>query len=109
MVRRGGRYFLFVSGGAYNGRYGMGYAVGHSPVGPFRQARSNPILADTARVLSVGGGSLVTGPGGLWWLIYAGRSGGLGAPRLLRIDAVRWRAGRPSVTGPTVTPQPLPG
>lgn len=106
VVWRDGTYFLFFSGGAYNGRYGMGYAVGYSPLGPFRQARSNPVLADTARVLSVGGGSLVTGPKGAWWLVYAGRSDRLGAPRLLRIDAVRWRGGRPLVTGPSVTPQP---
>lgn len=105
MVRRDNTYFLFFSGGAYTGRYGMGYAVGDAPTGPFTQAHSNPVLADTARVLSVGGGSLVTGPAGGSWLVYAGRAGSLRKPRQLRIDRVRWRGGRPLVIGPTVTPQ----
>lgn len=110
MLYRGGTYFLFYSGGAWTGRYGMGYASSSSPLGPFVKARSNPLLTDSASVRSVGGGSLVTGPSGGTWVVYHGRSGSYSAPRLMRIDRVRWGLhGRPSIDGPTVTPQaPVP-
>lgn len=110
MVRRGGRYLLFYSGGAWNGRYGMGYATSSSPLGPFVKSPSNPLLTDSATVLSAGGGSLVTGPAGGTWVVYHGRSGSYSAPRTLRIDRVHWGAdGHPSIRGPTDTPQaPVP-
>jgi beta-xylosidase len=109
MVRRGATYFLFYSGGAWRGRYGMGYATASSPTGLFVKARANPLLADSATVLSAGGGSLVTGPSGGSWLVYAGRTRGLNRPRLMRIDRVLWSHGRPYVRGPTDMSQaPVP-
>jgi len=108
-VRRGRTYVLFYSGGAWSGRYGMGYASASSPVGPFTKARENPLLADSVAVRSAGGGSLVTGPAGGSWVIYHGRSGAYDRPRLMRIERVRWAGDRPSIVGPTVTPQaPVP-
>lgn len=107
--RRGNTYELFFSGGNYRRTYGMGYATGSSPTGPFSKAPVNPILKDSAEVLSAGGGSLVTGPRGGDWVAYHGREGDYGLPRQLRMDPLAaapdgtWR-----VNGPTITPQPVP-
>jgi hypothetical protein len=109
MRRRGDTYELFFSGGNYRRTYGMGYATASSPTGPFSKAPVNPILTDSAEVLSAGGGSLVTGPRGGEWVAYHGRDGDYGFPRMLRIDRLgsapdgSWR-----VAGPTTTPQPAP-
>lgn len=106
MVRRGSTYVLFYSGGDWTGRYGMGYATSSSPTGPFTKAPENPILTDSSSVFSAGGGSLVTGPAGGDWVAYHGRAGDMSLPRELRIDPLHWDAqGRPSVAGPTDTPQ----
>ncbi len=76
-VKRGATYFLLYSGGAFNGAYGMGYASSSSATGPFVKAAENPVLAEGNGVISVGGGSLVTGPRGGTWLAYHGRQGSL--------------------------------
>jgi glycosyl hydrolase family 43 len=107
--RRGSTYELFFSGGVYTRTYGMGYATAPTATGPFAKAPVNPILTDSADVLSAGGGSLVTGPRGGEWVIYHGRDGYYDLPRQLRIDRLEaapggtWR-----VAGPTTTPQPAP-
>ena len=93
----------------------MGYATAGSPLGansdtPFAKAAANPILRQTASVLSPGGGSLITGPRGGDWLLYHGRAGDYSQPRTLRIDRVSWdAAGQVTVRGPTTglqTPAP---
>jgi len=109
MRRRGTAYELFYSGGVYTGAYGMGYATGPSPSGPFVKAAWNPLLHDSAAVKSAGGGSLVTGPAGGPWVAYHGRAAGYTAPRDLRIDAVRTAAdGSLRIAGPTTAPQRVP-
>jgi hypothetical protein len=107
--RRGNTYELFFSGGNYRRTYGMGYATASSPTGPFSKAPVNPILTDSAEVLSVGGGSLVIGPRGGEWVAYHGRSGDYALPRMLRIDRLSSSPdGSLTVVGPTTTPQPVP-
>jgi hypothetical protein len=107
--RRGDTYELFFSGGNYRRTYGMGYATAASPTGPFSKAPVNPILKDSAEVLSAGGGSLVTGPRGGEWVAYHGRSGDYALPRLLRMDRLLSSPeGTLTVAGPTTTPQPVP-
>jgi beta-xylosidase len=107
-----GTYYILFSGGNWRYAYGMGYASGLSPTGPFTQA-PGPILAQTAGVLSPGGGDEpVVGPHGGLWLVYHGRTGSDSVPRSLRIDPFSWQpnaAGGPDVPtigGPTDTPQP---
>jgi beta-xylosidase len=112
MVRRGSFYYLFYSGGNWRTNYAMGYAVGRSPLGPFRKSRRNPILRGTRRVIGPGGGSVVRGPvSGRLQMIYHARARARG-PRTLRIDRLVWddSVTPPTVrvNGPTVTPQPLP-
>ena len=107
-----GTYYLFYSGGSWQGAYGTGYATAPSPTGPFAKAAANPILAMSPAVRSPGGGdALVTGPHNGQWLVYAGRDRTYTAARLLRLDPFRWRpspAGpdAPAISGPSVTPQP---
>ena len=111
MERRGSTYYLFYSGGDHRHAYGMGYATASSPTGgapyaAFAKAPTNPILRQTADVLSPGGGSLTKGPRGGDWLVYHGRAGDYGQPRTLRIDPVVWGAdGSVAVRGPTTLPQ----
>jgi Glycosyl hydrolases family 43 len=109
MRRRNGVYELFYSGGIYSGAYGMGYATGPSPTGPFAKAAGNPVLRDSAEVKSAGGGSLVTGPGGGTWVAYHGRALSYTAVRDLRIDPVRTAPdGSVRIDGPTIKSQPVP-
>jgi hypothetical protein len=111
MERRGSRYYLFYSGGDWRRAYGMGYATADSPIGPaFAKAPENPILRETASVLSPGGGVIARGPAGQDWLVYHGRAGAYEQPRTLRIDPLVWGTdGTVRIAGPTTGPQsPVP-
>jgi beta-xylosidase len=113
MELHNGTYYLFYSGGNWQGAYGMGYATASSPTGPFTKNPGNPILAQTASVIGPGGGDrLVTGPHNGAWLVYAARAKPSPAPRTLRIDPLSWAPPAspggpevPVVHGPTSTPQ----
>ncbi|HWE09131.1 MAG TPA: family 43 glycosylhydrolase [Solirubrobacteraceae bacterium] len=113
MELHNGTYYLFYSGGSWQGPYGMGYATAASPTGPFTKSPTNPILAQSATVLSPGGGdALVTGPHGGLWMVYAGRDSAYSAPRTLRLDSFTWSAPAfagspdvPTIRGPTTAPQ----
>jgi beta-xylosidase len=113
MELHNGTYYLFYSGGSFQGAYGMGYATASTPTGPFTKSPTNPILTDTSTVLSPGGGDdLVTGPHGGLWMVYAARESSYAAPRLLWLDPFSWQppttAGAPDVpviSGPTSTTQ----
>ncbi|MFN2615553.1 MAG: family 43 glycosylhydrolase [Thermoleophilaceae bacterium] len=106
VVKRGTRYYLFYSGGYYRAPYGMGYAVGSSPTGPFAKSTGNPVLKEAAGVLSPGGGMVVRGPHGGDWLLYHGREGDYAQPRKLRIDPLIWRSdGTVGIDGPTSAPR----
>jgi Glycosyl hydrolases family 43 len=105
--KRGDIYYLLYSGGDYQGVYGMGYAAGGSPAGPFFKAGHNPVLQGAAEnVVGAGGGMVVRGPHGGDWLVYHGRMGPVPEPRLLRIDPVVWWDAHMGIDGPTTTPQP---
>jgi beta-xylosidase len=108
--KRGTLYYVFYSGGDYRAAYGMGYAVGSSPRGPFAKAGGNPVLKQAAGVLSPGGGMVLSGPHGGDWLLYHGRAGDYSQPRTMRIDPLVWKEdGYVAIVGPTSEPQsPLP-
>ena len=111
MIVHDGTYYLLYSGGSWHTSYGMGYATGSGPTGPFTKSPHNPILAQTGRVFSPGGGdTIVTGPHGGSWLVYHGRTAPT-AVRTLRVDAFSWQPAPPgpdvpTIAGPTSTPQP---
>jgi hypothetical protein len=102
VVRRGRRYYLFYSAGAWESDYRMGYAVGTSPTGPFRDQPSSPILRPGGSLVAPGGGTVFTGPGGRPWLAYHAWTGALGyrrgGQRTLRMAPLRWRGDRVTVT-----------
>jgi hypothetical protein len=113
MEKRGSTYYLFYSGGDYRASYGMGYATAPSPTGgaaysAFAKSPHNPILRETAAVLSPGGGSVVVGPDGGSWLAYHGRAGAYTNPRTLRIDPLYWSGSSIVTPGPTSGLQTLP-
>ena len=80
----------------------MGSATATSPAGPFKKASINPILRQTADVLSPGGGAVTRRPQGGDWMVYHGRAGSYAAARTLRIDPLVWKKeGSVRVQGPT--------
>jgi hypothetical protein len=71
MVDASGRYFLFYSGGTWNGAgYGVGYADCAGPFGPCTKPSSAPILHSDAARLGPGGQSLFQDAAGNWWMAY---------------------------------------
>lgn len=110
-LKRGNTYYLFYSGNDWQHDYAMGYATAPSPLGPFTKYARNPILRGTPHVTGPGGGSVVQGLHGGWWLVYHAWSGSPGyasSVRNLRIDPLQWKGESVSVRGPTTTPQPAP-
>jgi hypothetical protein len=108
-TRAGDDYELLYSGGNFQHTYGMGYAAAAAPTGAFAKAPVNPILTDSAQVLSAGGGALVTSAGGEPWVAYHGRAGGYDQARTLRLDRLQRRDdGTLAVEGPSTAPQPVP-
>lgn len=95
MLHAHGQYFLFYSGNSTNTKdYAMGYATSSSPMGPFTKCSCNPVVAHDAMVHGPGGGSVITGPDGKYWMVYHAWSGksppGQGGDRTLRVDPLRW-------------------
>jgi beta-xylosidase len=108
-----GRYYLFFSANAYsNGSYAVGYATCTRPLGPCRDAPENPILRTACRAVGPGHQAIVRDRHGRLWLVYhAWPSDAVGSAfpgRLLWIDRLVFRNGRPDVRGPTCGPQPMP-
>ena len=104
---RGGRCYLFYSTGSWgDASYGVQWAVGPSPLGPFAEA-PNKLLASTDQVRGPGHHNFFPGPDGSDWIIYHGWDPAFRA-RYPRIDPLRWTADGPTTLGPTSGPQPLP-
>lgn len=120
IVRRGGLYHLFYSGGPYEGvkdgpRYAVGHASARSLAGPYKKTPA-PILASVdGQVYGPGHQCLVAAPDGTDWLLYHAwdavgepRYGQNPSGRTLRLDRVRWDGDTPTVVGPTLIPGPAP-
>ncbi len=112
-----GRYYLFYSGNVYAGEhYAVGYAVCETPLGRCVDAAENPILASdlSQTPLAVGPGhqTVFLDKAGQTWLVYhvwqVTPGGALTDNRLVWLDRVTWREGRPVVSGPTREAQPVP-
>jgi beta-xylosidase len=100
-VRRNGRVYLFYSAGCWCRDYRMGYAVARHPLGPYRDARENPILKGKRGLAAPGGGSVVRDRGGRDWLAFhawtRARDYRWGGMRTLRMARVRWSRRRPRI------------
>jgi beta-xylosidase len=115
MWEHAGRYYLFYSANAYDtSKYAVGYASCRGPMGPCHDAPNNPILKTRCDAVGPGHQALIVDHRGTTWIVYhawephhVGYSG-TGPGRLLWIDRVLWRNGKPVIHGPTCTKQPDP-
>ena len=113
MWKRDGRYYLFFSANAYyNESYAEGYAICEEPLGPCKKASENPILKTANGAAGPGHASIIETTKGETWLVYhAWPPEDIGSSypgRVLWIDRLKWRNGRPVVKGPTSRPQLAP-
>jgi len=109
MWRHDWRYYLFYSGGHFNDdSYAVGYATCNGPLGPCRDAPENPILQTTCRAHGPGHNSLVDVGGQTWIVYHAWLPHQAGNKRVLWIDKLDWKGGKPAVHGPTCTAQSTP-
>ncbi|WP_424952614.1 glycoside hydrolase family 43 protein [Deinococcus sp.] len=113
VYRHAGKYYLFYSAAAWDSdTYAVGYAVGASPLGPFKKAATNPLLFSGGEVAGPGGqGVIADGRGNTWMYYHAWTAGQIGyttgGVRSLRLDPMSWKSGAPSVRV-TTRSQPAP-
>jgi len=121
MMKHGGMYYLFYSGGFIGPdlSYRVGVARSKSPLGAFERYTSNPILQNNAMWGGPGHGSFFTDAEGTDWHIYHARhvdspndpgDNPPGKGRVILMDRVIWADGWPTFLNgsPSTTPQPLP-
>jgi len=107
MWKHDGKYFLFYSGGNWDGTsYSVGYAACKSPMGPCKNASENPIFEfhQSCRAAGPGGETLITDVKGQDWIIYHAWNGttgyDIGGVRALWIDRLNWKNDKPVHSGP---------
>ncbi|PYE56533.1 glycoside hydrolase family 43 protein [Deinococcus yavapaiensis] len=111
VVKRGGKYWLFYSGGAWEmPNYGVSFAVADHPMGPWTEAQADgPTLLRSipGKVVGPGHNSLVVGPNGDDYIVYHAWDAQQTARRMC-IDRVVWTPDGPRTNGPTTVAQPAP-
>jgi beta-xylosidase len=106
--KQGGRYFLFYSGNVYSGAaYAVGYATCASPLGPCKDAPENPILKGACKAYGPGHNALMRDGADQTWIVYHAWDAAY-SKRVLWIDRLDWKDGKPVVDGPTCTKQSAP-
>jgi len=105
MTYQAGRYFLFYSGNDFSTpEYGIGYAVGDSPEGPFRKAEE-PLMRSSRDWWGPGHPSLTISPDGRPLLVmHAYRAGKAGYKVFRAVLAVPLLFSQASVE---IDPRPL--
>ncbi|ADV66113.1 glycoside hydrolase family 43 protein [Deinococcus maricopensis] len=111
VVKHGGKYYCFYSGGAWEEpNYGVSYAVADHPMGPWTEPDSDgPTLLRSipGQVVGPGHNSVVLGPDGHHYLVYHAWDPAKTARRMC-LDRIEWTPDGPRTNGPTLTPQPAP-
>lgn len=111
VLKRGGRYWCFYSGGAWtNESYGVSYGVADGPLGPFIEPSiGGPALlrSRAGEVEGPGHNSVIRGPDGRDYLVYHAWDPARTARRMF-IDRLEWTADGPRTGGPTTGPQGIP-
>lgn len=111
VVKRGGRYWCFYSGGAWtSAAYGVSWAVAEAPLGPFTEPVTDGpavLRSRPGELEGPGHNSVVRGPDGEDYLVYHAWDPDHTARRMC-IDRITWADGGPRTTGPTLGPQPVP-
>lgn len=117
VIKHDGRYYLIYCANHFMDRhYAIGYATAEHPLGPWRKAANNPIIARTDAVAGPGNGMVVESPDGSerFMVYHTHQSPRELGWRQLAIDRVRLvedPRGGPDLLvcdGPTAQPQPLP-
>ena len=105
-----GRYYLFFSANQFDSDfYAVGYATCDGPAGPCRDAPENPILKTACRASGPGHQTLLRDDDGETWIVYhAWPPGGMLEKRVMWVDRVEWKDGKPDVVGPTCAEQEGP-
>jgi beta-xylosidase len=111
--REGERLVLFFSANKYfDATYAVGYATCRTPLGPCEDAPENPILRTACRAVGPGHQALVRDGEGRTWILYHAwppdAVGSTSPGRVLWLDRLVWRAGKPDVLGPTCGAQQRP-
>lgn len=99
VVRRGGRYVCFYSGGAWtNDTYGVGYAVADHPLGPWREPEPGPVVlrSGLGGLIGPGHNSLLTSAGGQDVIVFHAWNAGH-SRRQLHVEPLDWPGNRPRV------------
>ena len=110
MYLHGGRYYLFYSAATWDSdTYAVGYAVGASPLGPFKKSPDNPLLMTAGKVAGPGGEGVLTDAKGQAWMYYhAWDPQAIGYPaggrRALYFSPLKWNKALPVVPSPAVRP-----
>lgn len=114
--KKGDTYYMMYSANYFGGKnYAVGYATSKSPLGPFTKAANNPVLQKNVEsggmVTGTGHNSITYSPDGKEMLcVYHARTSATGDRRVVFIDRMKiLKDGRLVVSGPTTTPQPIPG
>ena len=112
VLKRGGRYFCFFSGGAWREpNYGVSYAIAGHPLDTWVVPDvQRPTILHTVpeQVVGPGHASLVKSPNGEEdWIVYHAWPPD-GTARLMRIDRLEWTPEGPRSDGPSVDPRPRP-
>jgi len=115
MWKQAGKYYVFFSANGFNtSQYATGFATCRGPSGPCKDAPENPILKTRCQAAGPGGQALFVDAKGQTWIAYhawlPNHIGDLpGSPgRLLWLDRLLWKNGKPVVHGPTCTAQTAP-
>lgn len=114
-VLRDGYYYLFYSGNVYDHRYRTGVARATSVTGPYEK-HGAPILANDARWVGPGHGSVVAVGDEDWFFYHAWNATASGVHdgargRFGLLDRIAWEGGWPRIGDGTATEgsQPWPG
>jgi GH43 family beta-xylosidase len=108
VVKRGGRYYCFYSGGAWpEPNYGVSFAVADHPLGPWLEPEGDgPKILQTVpeRVIGPGHNSVIVGPDDQDYIVYHAWDPARTARRMC-IDRLEWTPKGPRTDGPSFTPQ----
>lgn len=118
VIKHGDVYYLMYSANYFGERdYAVGYATSSSPLGPWKKAAENPVLAARASVSGPGHNSAIDSPDGKELFIAYHthqQASGQGWHRQLALDRVRFvdagrgKPARLKVDGPTMSLQAMP-
>lgn len=104
-----GEYYCFYSGGAWRqSSYGVAYVIGNHPLGPYVvPPAAGPILrSEPGTLIGPGHNTFVASPDNRETIIVYHAWDAAQTGRRMCIDRLRWNGDRPSIKGPTSTPQP---